>query len=159
MAYLFRSGNAALQVQRSSPALLTGIKISKLNADSGSGIGLLITGIAMSQGVRIAYFTTLSESIYVYPLGNKVGKCMITGIALPSCAGSEDNYSNLAKLLDFYKDNKASNFQNILTPITVTIGKTPISGYLEDMQINITNESNMFGSASFNLTLSVFPDF
>jgi len=155
MPFLFRSGNKALTVQGSSPALLTGIKVPGLN---DAGIGLVLTGIALSQGVRIAYFTTLSESIYIYPLGNKVGKCMITGLALPSCDGTADEYSNLNRLLQFYKQHKASNFANIQKPLTIAIGKTTITGYLEDIQINISSAAQTFGIANFNLTLSIIPD-
>lgn len=156
MPVLFKSSSSALTVHGASPALLSGIAISGLN-DGDSSIGLLITGIALSQGVRIAYFTTLAESVYIYPLGNKVGKCMITGLALPSCNGT-NGYSNIDKLMEFYRQKKASNFANIETPITVTVGETTISGYLEDMQFNLTSQAEHFGSATFNLVLSVIPD-
>lgn len=155
MPILFTNRNSALTIQGASPALLSGIKITGLN-DGNNAIGLVITGVALSQGVRIAYFTTLAESVYIYPLGNKIGKCMITGLALPSCTG--EGYSNIEKLMAFYKEKKASNFNNIETPITVTIGKTAINGYLEDLQFNITNQSEQFGTAAFNLVLSVIPD-
>lgn len=154
MPYLFRNSNKALQVNGASPALLSGIEIPGLNGDNA--IGVVITGIALSQGVRVAYFTTLAESVYIYPLGNKIGKCMITGLALPSCEG--EGYSNIEKLLTFYKERKASNFDNIQNPLTITIGSTTISGYLEDLQFNLTNQAEQFGTATFNLVLSVIPD-
>lgn len=135
------------------PALLSGIEIDGISKN----IGMLVTGVAISQGVRVAYFTTLSESIYIYPLGNKVGKCVVTGIALPSCTNG-DAYSNLKKLMDFYDSNKGSNFSKISKPVKVTIGGTVLAGILEDMQVNITNESHQFGSATFSLMLSVLPE-
>lgn len=124
-----------------------------------NGVGILITGIAMSQGARVAYFNTLSESIYVYPLGNKVGKCIVTGTVFPYCSnGAADEYSNVKKLMDFYNSNKASTFANVAKPIKISIGGTVLAGFLEDIQVNITNEANMFGSAAFSLVLAIMPE-
>jgi len=67
--------------------MLSGISVDSLNSKDTS-IGVIITGVSFSKGVKIAYFTTLSESIYIYPLGNKVGKCVVTGIAFPTCSVS-----------------------------------------------------------------------
>lgn len=157
---LFVSSGAAAKYTTGAPALLVGIKVAGKNNTSlvdAAGVGILITGIAMSQGARVAYFNTLSEAIYVYPLGNKVGKCIVTGTVFPKC-GAVDEYSNVKKLMDFYNSNKASTFENVVQPIKISIGSTVLAGFLEDMQVNITNEANMFGSASFSLMLAIMPE-
>jgi hypothetical protein len=174
MPNIFRAYQNVAVVHGSTPALLQKINVAGAPGFGGAStslqdIGLLVTGVAISQGVRISYFTTLSESIYVYPLGNKVGKCMVTGLALPGCSTASasdtaptsaalDEYTNLKKLMDFYERHKASNFRNIENPIKITIGSVVISGFLEDIQVNITNEAQIFGAATFNITLSVLPE-
>jgi hypothetical protein len=158
MPVLFRPENStALVLQSSSPALLSGITVSSggTNTQTLGTAGILVTGVALSYGVNIAYFTTLSESVYVYPLGNKIGKCVITGAALPTC--STDGYSNVDKLVKFYNSNKASNFSNVTNPIQIVIGSTNITGYLENMEINISSRPDNFGIAQFTLMLSVMP--
>jgi hypothetical protein len=134
-----------LTIKGSSPALLSGINIDP-NLEGINNAGIIVTGVALSHGVNIAYFTTLSESVYIYPLGNKIGKCLITGMALPTCNNS-----------GFYNDNKASNFTNITNPIKITIGKTNINGYLEAMELSIGSNPEDFGMAKFSFTLSVMP--
>jgi len=159
---LFVSSGGAAKYTTGAPALLVGIKVEGKNGHlvDPNGVGILITGIAMSQGARVAYFNTLSESIYVYPLGNKVGKCIVTGTVFPKCgaAGAADEYSNVKKLMEFYNSNKASTFENVSKPIKISIGNTVLAGFLEDMQVNITNEANMFGSAAFSLVLAIMPE-
>jgi len=153
MPNIFSSNKPAATFHGVQPALLSGITLDGISKN----IGVLVTGIAISQGVRVAYFTTLSESIYIYPLGNKVGKCVVTGIALPGCTAG-DNYSNLKKVMDFYDSNKGSNFSKISKPIKITVGDTVVAGILEDMQVNITNEMQQFGAATFSLMFSVLPE-
>lgn len=163
MPVIFRPKNStALVVKGSSPALLSGITVTGDGAFGGtssnlSDIGILITGVALSYGVNIAYFTTLSESVYVYPLGNKMGKCVITGAALPEC--SAGGYSNVNKIVQFYEANKASNFKKITNPIKITIGTNGanLAGYLENMELNIGSRPDNFGIAQFTLMLSVMP--
>ena len=157
---LFVSSGGASKYTTAAPALLVGIKVEgKASLVDPDVVGILITGIAMSQGARVAYFNTLSESIYVYPLGNKVGKCIVTGTVFPQCSnGGANEYSNVKKLMDFYNSNKASTFENVAKPIKISIGSTVLAGFLEDIQVNITNEANMFGSASFSLVLAIMPE-
>jgi hypothetical protein len=143
-----------LTIKGSSPALLSGINIDP-NLEGINNAGIIVTGVALSHGVNIAYFTTLSESVYIYPLGNKIGKCLITGMAFPTCNNS--GYSNVDKIVKFYNDNKASNFTNITNPIKITIGKTNINGYLEAMELSIGSNPEDFGMAKFSFTLSVMP--
>jgi hypothetical protein len=155
---LYRSSKNALIARGASSALLSGVQIQKSGSPQLSDIGIIVTGIGLTYGTNVAYFTTLSESVYIYPLGNKIGKCMISGLALPKCSSGKDNYTNFAKLLKFYHSNKASNFKNITTPITITIGSTNIVGYLEDMQITISSDGDRLGIAQFGMTLSVPPE-
>jgi hypothetical protein len=152
-----QTDNALIVKGRASPALLSGISVAGAGSQELADIGVLITGIALSHGVKIAYFTTLAESVYIYPLGNKIGKCAITGLALPICKGP-GKYSTIKYVLDFYNKHKASNFKNITSPITIVIGETKIQGYLEDMQLNIGSKPETFGVGEFNLLLSVMPE-
>ena len=155
---LFVSSGGAAKYNTGVPALLVGIKVEGKTSlvDPDSEVGILITGIAMSQGARVAYFNTLSESIYVYPLGNKVGKCIVTGTVFN--VNCEDDYANVKRLMGFYNSNKASTFENVAKPIKISIGGTVLAGFLEDIQVNITNEPGMFGSASFSLVLAIMPE-
>lgn len=154
---LYRSSNQALIAKGSSPALLSGIRVKGSSSDL-SDVGIIVTGVGLNNAVNVAYFTTLSESVYIYPLGNKIGKCVISGLALPRCVGSKDSYTNFEKLMKFYNKNKASNFKNITNPVTITIGNTNITGYLEDIQVSISSDGSKFGIAQFTMTLSIPPE-
>lgn len=142
-----------------SPALISGISVKGKQELSGNA-GIIINSIALSYDVNIATFTTLSESIYLYPLGNKIGKALISGMAFPTCSTTnapKNAYTNVEAIMNFYNTHKASNFENVKNPITITIGSTSINGYLESMKLNITSQAKMFGFVAFDLGLSVLP--
>lgn len=154
---LYRSSNQALVAKGASPAIMSGIKVKGSSSDLAD-VGIIVTGVGLGYSTNVSYFTTLSESVYIYPLGNKIGKCVIAGVALPKCGGSKDDYTNFEKVVKFYNNHKASNFRNITTPITITIGNINIVGYLEDLQLNISGDGNKFGIAQFTMALSVPPE-
>ena len=157
MPILFVSpAGAAAKVKLGTPAAMTSIAVPGLAVTAG----IVITGISVAQSVRVAYFTTLSESIYIYPLGNKVGQCLLAGIAFPKVpcsSGSVDNYTNFTALLEFFRTRKASNFANITNPVTISIGSTTLTGFLEDIQLSTTSQEEAFGSTKFTLRLSLLP--
>jgi len=143
------------KVPNSTPAKLASIDLmpSKLG---GSNVDILITSVGLSQSAKLAFFHTLSDSIYIYPLGNEISKCVIEGIAVNSCDTNE--YSAAKKIIDFYENNRASNFKNISTPITLTI--PPINnlvGFIDGMTMQINASGNEFGFAKFSISMSVIP--
>jgi hypothetical protein len=166
MPDLFVSKFGAVKVSTGVSASIAGIDVFAPNGNNltdDNSANILITGMALTQGARVSYFTTLSESIYIYPLGNKISRCQITGLAFPDCsstteASSNSGYDGAKRIIDFYQANKASNFQNISSPIVITAPPISLSGFLEDMTLNINGSKDLFGVAEFTLVFSVIPE-
>lgn len=124
-------------------------------------IDILITGIAVSQQVKVAYFSTLGDAMYVYPLGNEMSKAVVSGMALPASictsTGTRD-YGAAKKLIDFYDKNKASNFNAVARPIKLHIPPVPpLEGFIEGMSLEIGSGAADFGFAKFTINLSIIP--
>lgn len=125
---------------------------------SAASAGIIVSGIGVSQQTKVAYFSTLGDSMYIYPLGNEMSKAIITGIALPAC-GSKTDYSNAKSLIDFYNNNKASNFKAVATPLVLSLeADIKLKGFLEGMTLEVSNAPNEFGFAKFTLTMSIIPE-
>lgn len=163
MPDLFVSKYGAVKVSTGVAGTLAGIDVigSAGELSDVNTTGVLITGMALTQGTRVSYFTTLSESIYIYPLGNKVSRCQITGLAFPGCSdgqGGAEGFTNAQRIIDFYQAHKASNFENISTPISIVAPPISLSGFLEEMTLNVNGSKDLFGVAEFTMVFSVIPD-
>ena len=163
MPDLFVSKYGAVKINTGISGSLAGIQVMGGSGElsGANSAGILITGMALTQGTRVSYFTTLSESIYIYPLGNKVSRCQITGLAFPSCSdgqGGAEGFTNAQKIIDFYQAHKASNFDNISSPIVIVAPPITLSGFLEEMTLNVNGSKDLFGVAEFTMVFSVIPD-
>jgi len=161
MPDLFVSKYGAVKVSSGTSGTLVGLEVTGSSGEL-SQTGILITGMALTQGTRVSYFTTLSESIYIYPLGNKISRCQITGVAFPACStdgnAGGSGFENAQKIIDFYEANKASKFENITNPIQIVAPPISLSGFLEEMTLNVNGYRNMFGAAEFTMVFSIIPD-
>jgi hypothetical protein len=127
----------------------------------GGDVNILITGLAVSQQVKVAYFSTLGDALYIYPLGNEMSKAVITGMALPASVctskGSARNYSAVEKIVNFYNDHKASSFSAVSTPVKIVIPPVTLNGFVESMTLEIGSAPAEFGFAKFTINMSVIP--
>lgn len=125
----------------------------------GGSVDILISGVAVSQQVKVAYFSTLGDALYIYPLGNEMSKAVITGMALPAsvCSSSSRDYSAAQRVIDFYNANKASNFSAVSNAVTLNIPPISLRGFIEGMTLEIGNSPAEFGFAKFTITMSIIP--
>lgn len=170
------------KVKGSTPGRLSPIDFEPKLA--GDNVDILITSIGLSQSTKLAFFHTLSDSIYIYPLGNEISKCVIEGLAVNSTdcpaatatagatsatatagatreqAGSPDRgtYTAAKKIIDFYEKYRASNFRNIATPIKLSIPPiNNLTGFIDGMTLQIGSGDRDFGYAKFSITMSIIP--
>lgn len=124
-----------------------------------SEVNILITSLGLSQSVKMLYFNTLGDNIYIYPLGNDVSKCIISGMAVPSsnCA-SGNTYDGAQKLITYYEKHRASNFKNVQAPITITFDPVSLTGFIDGMSMEISSDISSFGFVKFSITLAIIPE-
>jgi hypothetical protein len=145
------------------------VSVDLQNAGGTSLLGgefpMLISSVAMSQSIKMAYFPTIGDSLYIYPLGNDVSKCQISGVALPSQAcnftgpsrGDPRQYNSAETVLKFYEENRASSFKRLQDPVSVVMPPVTIKGFIDGMTLQISSDAATFGWAKFTLTLTVIP--
>jgi hypothetical protein len=129
---------------------------SLLNDD----VNILITSLALSQSVKMAYFPTIGDSLYIYPLGNDISKCQLAGMALPVsvCEDSAGGgYTAAEKILKLYEDNRASSFDRLSEPVKLVLPPVTLEGFIDGMTAQISSDPATFGFVKFTLTMSIIP--
>lgn len=121
-------------------------------------VNILITSLGLSQSVKMLYFNTLGDNIYIYPLGNDISKCIISGMAVPNTnCGSGNKYDGADKLIKYYETHRASNFKNVQAPIKVTFDPISLTGFIDGMSMEISSDISSFGFVKFSITLAIIP--
>lgn len=146
------------KVKGSAPGRLSPIDFNPKLA--GDNVDILITSIGLSQSTKLAFFHTLSDSIYIYPLGNEISKCVIEGLAVNSadCDSATGEYTAAKKIIDFYEKYRASNFKNIASPVKLSIPPIDnLTGFIDGMTLQIGSGDRDFGYAKFSITMSIIP--
>ena len=122
-------------------------------------VNILITSLGLSQSVKMLYFNTLGENIYIYPLGNDISKCILSGMAVPSSNCKLGNkYDGAKKLITYYEKHRASNFKNVQAPVTITFEPVSLTGFIDGMSMEISSDINSFGFVKFSITLAIITD-
>lgn len=154
-----RSTGAVVRIEGATPGQMASIELTGNSALVGGDANVLISSIAVSQQTRIAYFSTLGKALYIYPLGNEMSKAIVSGLALPAsvCGGGTRDYTAAEKIINFYNNNKASNFQAVTSPVTLSLPPVTLKGFIEGMTLEIGSGAADFGFAKFSITMSIIP--
>jgi hypothetical protein len=120
-----------------------------------------ITGFRLELASNHQFLHTLSNFIYVFSFGDRVGELTISGVVVTGCSASNDagsapnaTDSSMAKLYDRYlKKRLAAN----LTPSLITIGNSPVSllGFLTGMSMEIPNPALPIAQWSFRYNVII----
>ncbi len=154
-----RSTGAVVRIESATPGQMASIELTGNSALVGGDANVLISSIAVSQQTRLAYFSTLGKALYIYPLGNEMSKAIVSGLALPAsvCGGGARDYTAAEKIINFYNNNKASNFQAVTSPVTLSLPPVTLKGFIEGMTLEIGSGAADFGFAKFSITMSIIP--
>jgi len=160
-----RSTGAVVRIEGATPGQMASIELTGGSALGppeslvGGNANILISSIAVSQQTRIAYFSTLGQALYIYPLGNEMSKAIVSGLALPAsvCGGGARDYTAAEKIIDFYNRNKASNFSAAIAPVILSLPPVTLKGFIEGMTLEIGSGAADFGFARFSITMSIIP--
>lgn len=114
---------------------------------------VIITGVAYEQNAHVQFQQSLLNAIYLNSFGDKMGAVQISGIAFSeSC--NDTGSTGVEDILKYYATNRVSNDNK---PITVLIGKKPITGYLVSCKIQTQSVEHL--TYGFVLNIAALPAF
>lgn len=122
---------------------------------------VLITRVGVSKSCNYQLLHSLGSVVYVYVFGDRVGSVVISGLAVggPVSYGARCTFESgtgMDLAMAYFDQNRIANSQNENREIEVVIGKTPIRGFLTDMQLNILNPE--FQLAEFQMVIRTIPE-
>jgi hypothetical protein len=111
---------------------------------------ILITSIQFGQTANVQYLQSLEHYIYVYVFGENMGSVAISGVGFwEFCPGG--GLTAFDQVTGYYVKNSISKGKKV----TLTIGKTTITGFLDSFQITSSDPS--IDMIRFTLNFSVLP--
>lgn len=135
------------------------LRVNGLAGGSAKKTNVIISGMTLNKGVRVSYFETLGNGVFMYPLGDRPGKMSIRGIGYGNCQSSDG--AGLASIIDFYEDYKLSRSgpgSSGVKPIQVSTPSKSFTAFLEEMTLDLEASKELpLDLVRFSLTLSVAP--
>lgn len=111
----------------------------------------IITSLNISQRINVQFLHTVGAGIYIYTFGDRIGQMQLSGLSF-SCTCPGDS-PGLEQMYTWFKSNRASVRRE---PVRVTIGKTPIEGFVIEFGAAIVDAAS--GLSQWNLSLATLPE-
>lgn len=110
----------------------------------------IITRITVSQETNHQFLHTIGGLIYIYVFGDRIGQVVVQGIAFAKDCADESGVGEggAEKMLEYYKDNRLTAREE---EMEVTIGKTPIRGFLTGSSLDIVDPKTRLGQFTYKL--------
>lgn len=113
----------------------------------------IITRMTLAQQCNYQFLHTIGNDIFIYVFGDRVGQITISGLSMADDCDSRDSEHGFEKVLKWYNRNRVAKRK---TPVKVTIGKTPIQGFLVSISGDLVDPSTRL--IQYGLTLMVLPE-
>jgi len=113
----------------------------------------IITRVTVSQQTNHQFLHTIGGLIFIYVFGDRIGSVIVQGLAfVEKCdegGGGGGGESGVDKVLKYYADNKLTARED---EMEVTIGKTPIRGFMTNMSIDVVDPKTRISQFQYQLT-------
>jgi hypothetical protein len=110
----------------------------------------MTSGVDYKQSVDTQFQTSLEKDVYAYVFGDNMGEALFHGRAYFPCQGSDEN--GFDQMIKLYAEKKMSTY---FPPVTLTIGKTHIKGYLTSLLIKAVGLSDEPSGLVYDFTASI----
>jgi len=119
----------------------------QLNATS---INAIITSASINEKGNYQFLHTVSETIYAYVFGDRIGELTVSGLCFANpCDGGD---SGMQQVLEAYRTNRIAVRA---APVQVSFGTTIYRSFLVGMSLNVANPELQLGEWSFRF--NTFP--
>lgn len=108
----------------------------------------IITRVTISQQTNHQFLHTLGGLIFIYVFGDRIGSMIVQGLSfVESC---DNGGRGVDRVLEYYKSNKLTARED---EMEVTIGMTPIRGFMTDMGLDVIDPKTRISQFTYKLTI------
>lgn len=153
MPLVFTPCHGAVEVQRECE------DAKVLTIETTPALTAIITGMTLELSGNYQFLHTISDLVYFYAFGDRVGTLNLTGLCFAAkCAGL--NKGGLLDAYQYYLDNRATKRGG--KPITITISagagqSTTLTGFLTGMRLDVA-DSQMGTVGYWSMRFEVLPE-
>ncbi len=104
----------------------------------------IITQVGLVQNGNFQFLHTINNQIFVYVFGDKMSELRISGL---SFAQECDSGSNGAD--DIFEQYAQNRIAQKAQPLTLTVGRTPFTGFLTGSSFNVADPELLLGQWSY----------
>jgi len=124
--------------------LMQGVGIGSQNVNA------IVTSASINEKGNVQFLHTVSETIYAYIFGDRIGELTVSGICFANpCSGGE---SGMEQVLERYRVNRIATRA---APVLVSFGTTVYRSFLVGLSLNVSNPELQLGEWSFRF--NTFP--
>ncbi len=117
---------------------------------NSDNVKFMTSGVDYKQSVDAQFQTSLEKDVYAYVFGDNMGEALLHGRAYFPCkAGGENGFDQIIKL---YAEKKLSTYSQ---PVTLSVGKLTIKGYLTSLLIKAVGLSDEPSGLVYDFTASI----
>lgn len=113
---------------------------------------VIFTGLDGEQSSNVQFQQSLSNAIYVYSFGDRMGQFTIRGVAFSGNCSGGGSRTGVENILRYYSRYGVGNNN---TTVEIRLGTTPIVGFLTGVQIGTADAQ--FRSYNFTLRINSIP--
>lgn len=113
----------------------------------------IITRITMAHQCNFQFLHSIGNDIYIYVFGDRIGQITVSGLSMTQECDSRDTEHGFEKIMRWYGENRVAARK---TPIKLTIGSTPIEGFVVGLTGDLVDPSTRV--IQYGLTLMVLPE-
>ena len=113
----------------------------------------IITRVTVAQQGNFQFLHTIGNDVYIYVFGDRIGQASISGLSMAAdCAGGGGGHG-FEKVAEWYGENRLAQKK---APITVTIGRTPVEGFVTGFTSDLIDPSTRI--MQYTIQLVVLPE-
>jgi hypothetical protein len=109
----------------------------------------IITRVTISQQTNHQFLHTIGGLIFVYVFGDRIGSIVVQGLSFIEDCDGGGGETGPDKVLKYYANNKLTARQE---EMEVTVGKTPIRGFMTNMQLDVLDPKTRVSQFMYQMT-------
>lgn len=114
----------------------------------------IITRVTLAHRGNYQFLHSIGNDIYVYVFGDRIGQATISGLSMSQdCETPGRRDHGFERVLRWYRDNRLAQQK---TPVVLTIGSTPIEGFIVGVDGDIVDPSTRL--MQYSLTMVILPE-
>ena len=144
------SGTPGRVIGMPDPSVPGGARFVKMRPDhTFEAQTSIITRVTISQQTNHQFLHTIGGLIFIYVFGDRIGGLVVQGLTFIEDCDKPGGETGPDHVLKYWNENKLTAREE---EMEVTVGKTPIRGFMTNMQIDVLDPKTRVSQFMYQMT-------